>query len=174
MRPLLHISCAPYAEYILDGGFRDLYLFLCLYVCWIAHDRHDAGPLDILLTVRFCSLRQQPLRGSFAVAGSSVTGTSSLRVQVPNYKVSTKNHNYDSEYGNPKYPIVRYFGPLWHWYYGVRTTTVTISELPPRALRELREKLWMRPDSILGCALSCLMIKESGPKIHNNIIVFES
>ena len=32
-----------------------------------------------------------------------------LRVQVPNYKVSTQNHNYDSKYSNPKYPIIRYF-----------------------------------------------------------------
>ena len=30
-----------------------------------------------------------------------------LRVQVLNSNVSTKNHNYDSQYGNPKYPIVR-------------------------------------------------------------------
>ena len=35
-----------------------------------------------------------------------------LRVQVPNHKVSTQNHNCDSLYGNPKYPMVRYFGPL--------------------------------------------------------------
>ena len=35
-----------------------------------------------------------------------------LRVQGPNYKVSTQNHNYDSKYRNPKYPIVSYFGPL--------------------------------------------------------------
>ena len=35
-----------------------------------------------------------------------------LRVQVLNHKVSTPNHNDDSEYGNPKYPMVRYFGPL--------------------------------------------------------------
>ena len=35
-----------------------------------------------------------------------------LRVQVPNYKASTQNRNYYSSYGNPIYPIVRYFGPL--------------------------------------------------------------
>ena len=35
-----------------------------------------------------------------------------LRVQVPNYKVSTQHHNYDSEYGDLEYPILRYFGPL--------------------------------------------------------------
>ena len=35
-----------------------------------------------------------------------------LRVQVRNNKVSTPNHNYDSYYENPKYPMVRYFGPL--------------------------------------------------------------
>ena len=35
-----------------------------------------------------------------------------LRVQVLNCKVSTQNHNDESQYGNPKYPIVRYFGPL--------------------------------------------------------------
>ena len=34
-----------------------------------------------------------------------------LRVQVPNHKVSTQNHNYDHQHGNPKNPIVRYFGP---------------------------------------------------------------
>ena len=38
--------------------------------------------------------------------------TLALRVQVPNYKVSTQSHNYDSEYGSPKYPIVRYFFAL--------------------------------------------------------------
>ena len=38
--------------------------------------------------------------------------TDTLRVRVPNYEVSTKNDNYDSYLANPKYPIVRYFGPL--------------------------------------------------------------
>ena len=35
-----------------------------------------------------------------------------LRVQVPNYKVSTHNQNYDSQYEVPEYLMVRYFGPL--------------------------------------------------------------
>ena len=35
-----------------------------------------------------------------------------LRVQVANYKVSSQNHNHDSEYRIPRYPIVSYFGPL--------------------------------------------------------------
>ena len=35
-----------------------------------------------------------------------------LRFQVDNYKVSTQNHNYDSQYRNPQYPIARYFGPI--------------------------------------------------------------
>ena len=38
--------------------------------------------------------------------------TFSLRVQVPNYKVSTQNHNYDSKYGNPTYSIFGSFGPF--------------------------------------------------------------
>ena len=38
------------------------------------------------------------------------------RVQLPNYKVSTPNYDYDSCYGNPKYPGVRYFGPLGVYY----------------------------------------------------------
>ena len=33
-----------------------------------------------------------------------------LRVQVPNYKASTQHHNFDSEYGNLKYPPCWYFG----------------------------------------------------------------
>ena len=33
--------------------------------------------------------------------------TPSVRVQVPNSKVSTQNHNYDSKHGNLRYPIVR-------------------------------------------------------------------
>ena len=36
----------------------------------------------------------------------------SLRVQVPEYKVSTQHHNYDSYYRNLKYPIAGDFGPL--------------------------------------------------------------
>ena len=38
--------------------------------------------------------------------------TLALRVQVPNYKISTPNHNHDSQHGNPTHPTVRYFGPF--------------------------------------------------------------
>ena len=31
---------------------------------------------------------------------------------MPNNKVSTQKHNYGSQHGNPRYPIVRYIGPL--------------------------------------------------------------
>ena len=54
-----------------------------------------------------------------------------LRVQVPNHKVSTQSLNYDSLYGNPKYPMVRYFGPLGIWeYFADLLSQLRIQEAP--------------------------------------------
>ena len=70
----------------------------------------------------FKSLMTQahPKQRTYTVASGATaplcirTLSSSLRVQVPNHKASTQNHNYDSQYGNPKYPIARYFAPSAH------------------------------------------------------------
>ena len=63
------------------------------------------------------SLEQQPFKTHLPstlqhgyVLRSLVFVCGFLRVQVPNYMVSTQNHDYTSEYGNPKYPMVGYFG----------------------------------------------------------------
>ena len=49
--------------------------------------------------------------------GASKTSVGSLcamapRVQVPNHKVSTQNHDYASQYGSPTYLVLGYFGAL--------------------------------------------------------------
>ena len=38
-----------------------------------------------------------------------------MRVQVPKYKLSNQNQNYDSRYRSPTYSMFWYFGPIWDW-----------------------------------------------------------
>ena len=68
-----------------------------------------------------------------------VLQATSLRVQVLNQKVSTQHHNYDSYYRNPKYPMVRYFGPLGHVpNHRLRFECGLQGQSPTRPLRLLR------------------------------------
>ena len=73
--------------------------------------RQDQVPF--LLRIERFSLKLRPLHKS---GPNRVTllmyFAFSLRVQVPNQKVSTQNYDDGSSYGNPKYPRARYFGPL--------------------------------------------------------------
>ena len=47
-----------------------------------------------------------------SVYGPFLQDNNTLRVQVPKHKVSTPNHNSDSQYRNLKHPVYGYFGIL--------------------------------------------------------------
>ena len=55
---------------------------------------------------------QIPSNRDHKALNRATLGGFTLRVQVPNHKVFTQNHNNDSEYGIPEYLTVRYSKPL--------------------------------------------------------------